>query len=355
MSVNLTRREALATLAGLGFSSVLVACGNSQSPDNQNNRQQQTEDVVVRVATLRGPSSIGLVNMMNDTSGIPGDGGDLSSVGNPEEGSGITYAYQISSAPDEVTPMVAQGTCDICFVPSNAASILYDRTEGNVELIDINTLGVLSVVTGDSSIQQWEDLAGHTVVTSGQGSTPEYVIEYLLDQAGIADRVEVTYESEHQQVATELASDPAVIAILPQPFTTVVETQNSGVHSVINLNDVWDRYAGDSRSKFVLGSTIARKDFVEQHPQAVVDFLQKHQESVQKCNDDPDGTADLVVQAGIIAKKPIAQAAIPKCNVVCITGDEMEDAQRGFLQVMSDANPDSIGGALPGEDFYYKG
>ena len=158
---NMTRREALAALAGLGLTGFLGACGSSTTSSDQSQQQEEkTDDVVVRVASLKGPTTIGLVNMMNDTSGIPEDGGDLSSAAEAEAGSGITYAYQMSSAPDEVLPLVIQGTADIALVPSNACAVLYNKMNAGVKVIDLNTLGVLSVVTGDSSIQQFEDLAG---------------------------------------------------------------------------------------------------------------------------------------------------------------------------------------------------
>lgn len=349
---NMTRREALAALAGLGLTGFLGACGNSSQTTTQT--EEKTDDVVVRVASLKGPTTIGLVNMMNDTAGIPADGGNLSQAGEAEEGSGITYAYQMSSAPDEVLPLVIQGTADIALVPSNAAAVLYAKTKGKVQVIDLNTLGVLSVVTGDSSIQQFEDLADKTIYISGKGSSPEYVMNYLLEQAGIADTVTMEWQSEHTEVASVLASDPTAVGVLPQPFTTATLVQNSSLSAPIDLTDVWDTYAGDTGSRFVMGATIVRKEFADAHPQAVADFLFRHADSVQKCADDVAGTAALVVQAGIVAKEAIAEKAIPECNVVCITGDEMEDALKGYLQVLYDANETSVGGALPEDDFYYK-
>lgn len=351
---NMTRREALAAMAGLGLTGFLGACGkSSQTASSTTQTEEKTDDIVVRVASLKGPTTIGLVNMMNDTAGIPADGGDLSQAGEAEEGSGITYAYQMSSAPDEVLPLVIQGTADIALVPSNAAAVLYAKTKGKVQVIDLNTLGVLSVVTGDSSIQQFEDLAGKTIYISGKGSSPEYVMNYLLEQAGIADSVTMEWQSEHTEVASVLASDPSAVGVLPQPFTTATLAQNSALAAPIDLTDVWEKYAGDTGSLYVMGATIVRSEFAEEHPQAVADFLSRHAASVQKCSDDVAGTAALVVQAGIVAKEPIAEKAIPQCNIVCMTGDEMKDGLSGYLQVLYDADASSVGGALPEDDFYY--
>lgn len=358
----MTRREAIVSIGGLGLAALLAGCGSQQASangnvnagTNQGSDAQQAEDVVVRVASLKGPTTIGLVRMMDDTSGIPADGGELSSAGEAAEGSGITYAYQISSTPDEVLPLVVNGTADIACVPSNVGAVLYNRTDGGVKVIDLNTLGVLSVVTGDSSIQQFEDLSGHTVYISGKGSSPEYVMNYLLGQAGIADSVTLEWKSEHTEVASELASDPTAVGVLPQPFTTATLAQNASLSAPVVLADVWDRYAGDSGSKFVMGTTIVRSEFAEQHPAAVKDFLDRHAASVKSVNDDPAGAAPLVVEAGIVANEAIAEKAIPACNVVCITGDEMEEGLKGYLQVLYDADGSSVGGSLPGDDFYYK-
>lgn len=358
----LTRREALSLLAGAGASGLLAACSSQGASDTAGSDASGSdasasapgEDVVVRVASLKGPTTIGLVHMMDDTSGIPADGAALPEDNTAEEGSGITYAYQIGASADEVLPLVVQGTADIACVPSNVGSVLYARTEGGVQVLDINTLGVLSVVTGDESVQEFEDLAGKTVYISGKGSSPEYVLAFLLDAAGIADEVTIEWKDEHTEVAAVLAADASQVGILPQPFTTATLAQNEALSAPVDLTDVWEEYVTDG-SKFVMGTTVVRREFAENHPGAVLDFLERHAASVEACNDDPAATAPLVVEAGIVANEAIAEKAIPECNVVCITGTEMQDALEGYLQVLYDADPSSVGGALPEDDFYYLG
>lgn len=352
--LNLSRREALAALGTLGITGILAGCGAKSEPAEegevaQDATQPVAEDVVVRVASLKGPTTIGLVQMMDATSGIPTQATDAPQA---EAGSGITYHYTVSAAPDEILPMVIQGKVDIACVPSNVASVLYNKTEGKVQVIDINTLGVLSVVTGDEQVKEFGDLAGKTVYISGKGSSPEYVLSFLLGAAGIADQVTVEWKSEHAEVAAVLANDPTSVGILPQPFTTATLAQNEALQAPIDLTDVWRTYVQDG-SEFVMGATIANADFVAQHPAAVADFLQRHAASVDAVNTDPATAAALVVKAGIIEKEPIAAKAIPACNVVCITGDQMRSALAGYLQVLFDADPASVGGALPGDDFYY--
>ena len=362
-TISLTRRGALALVGSLGMTGLLAACGNTaQQDDAAQDADAATsdaapaadgsasDDVVVRVASLKGPTTIGLVRMMADTSGIPT--GEEEEPAEAQEGSGISYFYSISASPDEVLPKVIQGTADIALVPANAGAILYNKTEGKVQVIDINTLGVLYVVTGDASVVEFADLAGKTIYLSGRGSSPEYVLNYLLNAAGIADQVSVEWKSEHAEVAAVLAADPTAVGVLPQPFVTATLAQNEGLAAPIDLTQVWAEVAGDG-SQSVTGVTVVRADFAAEHPAAVADFLARHAASVDAVNADPVAAADLVVQAGIIEKAPIAQKAIPGCNVVCITGDEMHAALAGYLQVLFDADPSSVGGALPADDFYY--
>ena len=342
-NTSITRRQALAAFGSITAGLALAACGTSQTQStdtastsdssSSSDASAATEDVTVRVASLKGPTTIGLV------SGIPTE--DASTE--PAEGStGITYSYTISGAADQVLPLVIQGETDIALVPSNVASVLYNKTSGGIRVIDVNTLGVLSVVTGDVSVEQFEDLAGHTVYLSGQGASPEYTLNYLLDQAGIKDQVTIEFKSEHSECAAAIQADPTAVAILPEPFTTAV-----------SLTDVWDRYAGGSGSQFVMGVTIARSEFVDDHPEAISDFLSRHAQSVDTVNGDPAAAAPLVVKAGIVASEAIAEKAIPKCNIVCTTGEDMRSALSGYLQVLYDADASSVGGALPGDDFYY--
>ncbi|MDO4404798.1 MAG: ABC transporter substrate-binding protein [Atopobiaceae bacterium] len=354
MKSSLTRREALFTLGTLGLTGMLAACGNNSNTTASEETKQEAaaEDVVVRVAALKGPTAIGLMQMMESTSGIPT--GEQAEAPEAAEGSGITYFYTISAAPEEVLPMVIQGKADIALVPSNVGSVLYNKTEGGIQAIDINTLGVLSVVTGDESIKNFADLAGKTIYISGKGSSPEYVLNYLLTEAGIADTVTLEWKDEHSEVAAVLASDPTAVGVLPQPFTTATLIKNEALSAPIDLTDVWNQYVTDG-SQFVLATTIVRKDFADQHPAAVADFIKRHAASVEAVNGDPEAAAKLVVQAGIIEAEPVAAKAIPQCNIVCVTGEEMKNALKGYLQVLYDADPASVGGKLPEDDFYYTG
>lgn len=358
--IELTRRQFLGAIGATVAAGSLAACGSSTGDSSsqgsgQGTTQDASQKVDLRVAAASGPTAMGLVNMMNDTTGVVQVGADPADESDDQKSyddAGVHYVYTISSTPDEIVAKVVAGQTDIACVPSNVASVLYNKTNGNVQVIDINTLGVLSVVTGGSSIKSFTDLAGHAVYISGKGASPEYTMDYLMNKAGIADKVTLEFMDQHAEVAAQLSNDPNSIGILPQPFTTATIAKNSAVQSVVSLNDVWDQYA-ENGAKFVMGVAVVNKDYANQYPDAVSDFLQKHEASINAINSDPQAGGELVAQAGVVANAQIAAKAIPNCSMSFIQGSSMKEGLSGYLQVLYDADPSSVGGSMPGDDFYY--
>ena len=298
------------------------------------------DPVTVRVGSLSGPTTIGIVNLMNDVNSGSYDASNNS------------YEFTMSTQPDEIAAALNAGDLDIALVPANLASVLYNRTEGGIRVIDINTYGVLYCLSTDTSIQSVASLAGRTVITTGQGATPEYAINYLLDQYGITDCT-LDFKTEGAEVIASLQQNPDQIAILPQPAATAAMAQIEGLGIAFSLDDEWSGVTSDSR--LVTGVTIVRTEFLEQNPDAVQNFILDHRDSVNAANNEVEATAQLVVDQGIVGAAPIAQRAIPLCNIVCMTGDQMKTDLQGYLQTLYDANPQSVGGALPADDFYYLG
>lgn len=291
---------------------------------------------IVRIGSLKGPTSMGLVFLMEES-----DTGKTNT----------SYEFSMAAAADELTAQLVKGDLDIALIPANVASILYQKTEGGICTIDINTLGVLYVVTGDESITSMDALAGKTIYLTGKGTTPDYVLQYLLS-ANQIENTTLEYKSEATEVAAVLASDPSAIGVLPQPFATAACIQNESLSQVLSLTDVWNETTTEG-SQLVTGATVVRKEFLEQYPEAVEEFLEDHRASVESINTDPEKGAELVAALGIIEKAPVAQKAIPYCNIVCVTGEDMSDAMQGYLQVLYDQDPSSVGGSLPEEDFYF--
>lgn len=320
----------------------LCSCAQQQAaaPEQPAPAQEQAapEPVEVNVSSLKGPTSIGLVGFM--------------SAAEQDGAYGNDYAFTIAGAADEVLPGLANGSVDIALIPANAAAMLYGKTDGGIRVVDVNALGVLYAVTGDSGVNSIADLAGRTVVMTGKGTTPEYVMNYLLEQAGIADEVTLDFKSEATEAAAVLAQDPTAVAVLPEPYVTAVCAQNAALSARVSLTEEWEALQGEAGSQLVTGVTVVRTEFLEQHPQAVAEFVEAQRASVEQVNADPAAASELVAAYGIIEKAPIAQKAIPGCNLACITGAEMKDALSGYLEVLYAQDAASVGGSLPDDGFY---
>lgn len=298
------------------------------------------EDVVVRVGGLKGPTTMGLVKLM-----------DEAAKGDTEN----QYEFTMVTAADELTALVASGKVDIALLPANVASILYQKTEGKISVIDINTLGVLYLVSADTSIASVEQLKGRTVYLPVKGTTPEYALRYLISAAGLGENdVTLEFKSEALEVASVLAEDPDAIGLLPQPFVTSALTQNDALSIVMDLTEVWDSYQTEENpSRLVTGVTIVSRDFLEAHRDSVDIFLKEHEASIQFTAKDPAAAAALIEDAGIVAKAAIAQKALPYCNITFVSGSDLKDVLEGYLGALFEQNPASVGGALPDDGFYY--
>ena len=338
----LSRRGFASALAAGALSLALAGCSGGAAGAGSAGSVPSgaaAESVEVHVASLKGPTSIGLVQFM--------DQADEGATDNE-------FDFAISAAADEIVPKVIRGDVDIALVPANVASVLYNKTEGAVQVIDINALGVLSVVTGDADVTSFGDLAGRTVYMTGKGTTPEYVMNYLLERAGLTGQVTLEFKSEPTEVLSALLADPSAVGVLPEPFKTAVIAKSEGKLSApVSLADVWDELAGDTGSRLLTGVTVVRRAFAEEHPEAVAEFLRCHAASVEAVTAAPADWAQAVADAGIVDNATIAEKAIPGCMLVCQTGKDMKAALGGYLQVLADADASAVGGKLPADDFYY--
>lgn len=307
----------------------LLACGKQEEPTS------------VRVGSLKGPTSIGLVELMERSE-------------NRETKNDYTFTMEVAA--DTLLTQMVQEELDIALVPANVASVLYNKTEGQIVAIDVNTLGVLYMVTADESIENIQDLKGKTIYLTGKGTTPDYVLQYVLEENNISlDEVTLEYKSEATEVAAVLGSEENAVGLLPQPFVTAATTQNENLKIVFDMNEEWNQLQGEDGSMMVTGVTVVRKAFLEEHENAVQNFLDDHKQSAEYVNTNVDEAAALVVKAGIIEKEPIAKKAIPYCNVTFIDGEEMQNALSGYLNVLFEKDVKAVGGNLPEEDFYYIG
>lgn len=307
--------------------------------DADTEEKSDEEAVVVRVGGMSGPTSMGLVKLMNDA----------------EHGE-TANEYEFADLSTEASAFVAPlstGELDIAAVPSNLASVLYNNTDGGIQVLAINNLCVLSIVERGESIQSMTDLKGKTIYATGEGATPEYTLRYLLKENGInpdAD-VEIQWCSDTTEILSYVTNDEEAIAMLPQPFVTVALSQVEDLRIAIDLNDAWT--ALENGCEQITGVIVVRKEFAEQYPDAVDTFLSEYEASMKYTAEDAAGAAELIEQYGIVAKAAVAEKALPGCHLNFEAGNEMKTSLEGFLQILYDENPASIGGSMPGEDFYY--
>ena len=322
---------ALAVLMMFSF----VACSA-----NKENTQTPAEKVNVNAYVLSGPTGIGAVNMMEDA----------------KNGVGLeNYNFNVVAAPDEIVAKISNGEADIAAVATNLAAKLYKVTDGGIKILAVNTLGVLNVLNyKGEAVSSLADLKGRTIYTTGQGANPEYIIDYLLTQNGINPDSDVTieYKAEGTDLVPVWETDPNAVIIAPQPVATSIKIKYEGSTIALDLTDEWKKVSPDS--ELMMGCIVVRNEFLNANPKAVEAFLTDYEASVKKATDDVDTTATLCEQYGIVAKAPIAKAAIPNCNLCYITGNEMKTQLTGYLEVLLKADPKSIGGAVPGDDFWYE-
>lgn len=296
----------------------------------------------VSVMALKGPTAMGMVKLMDDA-----------------ESSDSTYSYDftIAAAVDEVTPAIVQGTVDIAAVPANLASVLYNNTEGKVQVLAINTLGVLYIVENGDSIQSVADLKGKTIYASGKGATPEYALTYILTENGLDPEKDVTIEwkSEHTECLSAVTASENGIALLPEPFVTTAQTKAEGLRTALDLTKEWDSLQNgkENASALLTGVVVARTEFIENHPEAVADFMEQYAQSVAYVNENIEESSALIEKYDIVPAA-VAKKAVPACNITYIDGAEMKEKLSGYLSVLFEQNPKSVGGALPADEFYFQ-
>ena len=292
----------------------------------------------MRIAGLQGPTTMGMVKLMKDQE----------SMESP------LYDVTMYGAADEIVPLLTKGQLDAAAIPANLAATLYQKTEGKIQVAAVNTLGVLYVVTTGDDVTSVADLAGKTIYSTGKGTTPEYVLNYILTENGIdpAKDVTIEYKSEATEVLSTLQSaGEGAVAVLPQPYVTAAQAQVEGLNVALDLTEEWNKI--DPDSQLITGVLAVRSDYAEQHPEELEVFLADYRSSIEWVTANTADAAQLVAEYGIVAKAPLAEKALPACNITYMDGADMKQALSGYLDVLYQQDAASVGGALPGDDFYY--
>ncbi|NCC67862.1 MAG: ABC transporter substrate-binding protein [Clostridia bacterium] len=338
-------KKSLTILAALCLVLALFAgCGTVEtepSPSASPEVGENTDLGSVKLATLKGATTMGLVKLLDDSAA-----------------DSLNYSVDntVYGTADEINTLLINGDVDMAALPCNVASILYNKTEGDVQIAAINTLGVLSIIEVGDSIKSVADLKGKTIYSTGKGTTPEYVLNAILTANGIDPEKDVTieYKSESTEIAAYLTGETAVdgaVAVLPQPYATTVLMTNENARIALDLTAEWENAGLDG--KLVTGVLVVRKEFAETNADLMSAFLADYADSVSWVNANADAAAELIVAAGIVAKAPIAVNALPYCNIVFESGNDMVTDVSAYLGVLYEQNPASIGGTLPDESIFY--
>ena len=332
------------------FSFLFTACAGKkivESPKPTDGKTQATKKytgeriaMTANIVGLKGPTSMGMVKVFEKREA-------LSEL--------VDIEFDIVSAPDIITAGLLNGEITIAAVPTNLAAVLYNKTGGNIRMLAVNTLGVLHIVAAKSeNIKSLVDLKGKTIITSGKGTVPEYVLNYLLEANGLVpgEDVIIDYRSEHSEVATLAVLGDAKIALLPQPFVTIVTGKNTNTELAIDLTVEWNKVAPEG-SELAMGCIISTAEFAETYPQEVEVMLKAYEESINWVNSTPEEAAKLIVEYGILPDEDTAVRAIPASNIRYFYSQDSKDMLTGLFEILYEYEPKSIGGAIPADDFYF--
>ena len=288
----------------------------------------------VNVMVLNGTTGFGMANLM-----------DAAAKGEAAQ----EYHFTVETDASNIVAALVNGSSDIAALPTNAAAAVYNKTQGGVQVLALNTLGVLYLVTdGSVTVESMADLEGQTVYAPAQN--PSFIFQHIVDANGVEN---VTIDNTYAQPAdlnAAVASGEVSVAVLPEPMVTVAKSKNPDLVVALDLTAEWDKVS--EPGSLVQGCVVVRKNFVLENAAAVQNFLTEYGASIEALTSDVEGTAAKIEANGIFTKAAVAAKAIPNCNVCFITGAEMQAALSQFLTIMHGVAPASVGGSIPGDDFY---
>ena len=325
-------KKILALVLALCMIFALVSCNDT--PENP--------DVTVRATVMKGPTGMGMSKLMKD---------DANSASQND------YEFTVAASPDEARNALISGTTDIAALPVNLAAVLYNKGV-DISFVGINTLGVLYILENGNTITSVEDLRGKTIYATGQGSTPQYILEYLLTKNGIdlENDITIEYIAEHAELATKLATGDAAIGILPEPNVTSAlsaasQNGNTALRIALDVTEEWEKFG---EGELCQGCIVVTNQFKNEHPEQYAKFLKEYAASAEYVVTEVDEASKIIEEFGIIPKAPLAKKAIPNANICFIDGDDGIAYMQSVLNVLYTANPSSVGGKLPDDAFYGK-
>lgn len=324
----------LCLLLCLGVTACATTPSVSSTPEEE---KINLKDISCNIYAINGPTGIGMAS--------------LKEIADKGEGR-LKYTVNLAGANDEIVAKISNGEADIATVATNVSSLLYNKTSGNITVLAVNTLGVLSLIAKGEEIKSIADLKGKTVYTTGQGANPEFISKYILEKNGLTVGTDITLEfvSQPQELVQKVVPNEKAIVIAPQPVATAITVKDQNAKIVFDLNDEWDKV---SDTKLVMGCVIVRNEYLKENPEAVKQFMKDYEASIKAVNSDTDRIASLSESYGIITPAAVVKKAVPYCNIVFESGNEMKTNLSAYLKFLFDNNPQLIGGKLPADSFYY--
>lgn len=294
------------------------------------------QPIDVTIAGLKGPTSIGMIKMFDKVS---------------LQGDKYNVEYIAEGAPDSLTGKIINGDIQISSLPINLASVLYNKTQGKVQLLAVNTIGNLYIV-GSEDLDSIEDLDGKTLGMSAKGSTPDYAMNYILKENGLEGKTELDYAHDHASLAQTVIAEDTKFALLPQPFVTQTMMKNENVKMLIDLNEAWGHATNES-SELYTGCIVVNKEFAENNPDFIRDFLKEYEESVNWVLANPKDASLLVEKHEVMPSAQLVEKAIPYCGITFQKARDAKEGLNAFYKILFDSNPASIGGKMPDDEFYF--
>ncbi len=328
-------KKLLAIILTLTLVFAFAGCGSNK--DLVSSAPEVYTAVDMSVACMTGPTGIGMAKLMADA--------EAKTTAN-------NYSFTVATAATDITGKFLNGEINIASVPTNVAATLYNKSEGKVRMLAVNTYGVLSILEKGDTIKSVTDLKGKTVYSTGKGQNPEFILKYILTENGIDPEKDVTINFvSSEDLVAKLISGEAEVAMAPEPAATTVMVKNQELNRVLSINDEWAKV---SDTKLMMGCVIALDSYIEANPKAVEKFLEEYEASIKFASENIDETATHCATYKITASDVIAKKAIPTCNLCYVTGKDMKNNVNGYYGVLFNADPTSIGGKLPADDLYYK-
>ncbi len=322
-------------LLALALALSLFGCAKKE-PEADPAESAAAAPVTVNIMTLNGTTGFGLASLMhNATAGSAGQ----------------DYNFSVETDASNITAALISGSVDIAALPTNAASVVGNKTQSAVQALALNTRGVLYLVSdGYEKISDIHSLAGKTVFAPAQN--PSFIMQYLCKAYDLADSVTIDNSyAQPAELTKALAAGQVHLAVLPEPMVSMALSQNDQLQVALDLTVLWDQVAPEG--SLVQGCVVVRKAFAQEHPEQVALFLEEYEASIALCADDPAKAAEYIVECGIFTNPDVAADALPRCNLCFVTGQEMKTALSKYLELMAEVNAQSVGGQVPADDFYY--